>query len=80
MSRAKAIELKCKDCIYDNLCKGSWREQVEKCPCRSCPLWEYRPVTIKNQVSRGRTPSAGQPSETIEKTANSSRNHCTEGA
>ena len=47
MSRAAAINQKCKDCIYDPAVSGTWREQVELCTSsKSCPLWPYRPVTL----------------------------------
>ena len=43
MSMRKAINDKCKDCIYDPLAGGTWREQVAQCSCVLCPLWELRP-------------------------------------
>lgn len=43
MSMRKAINDKCKDCIYDPLAGGNWRQQVEACTCRDCPLYPYRP-------------------------------------
>jgi hypothetical protein len=47
MSRTKAINEKCKDCIYDKLAPGTWREQVENCTSeKSCALWPYRPITM----------------------------------
>jgi hypothetical protein len=47
MSRTKAINEKCKDCIYDPKVQGTWREQVELCTSeKSCALWPYRPVTM----------------------------------
>lgn len=46
MSRTKAINDKCKDCIYDPAVSGTWREQVERCTSeKSCALWPFRPVT-----------------------------------
>jgi len=46
MSRTKAINDKCKDCIYDQKAGGSWREQVEACKSeKTCALWPYRPVS-----------------------------------
>ena len=38
-----AIDLKCKDCIYDPLAGGTWRQQVEECTAKDCPLWGLRP-------------------------------------
>ena len=45
MSRSKAIEKKCKDCIYDDIAPGTWRQQITICPMCDCPLYEYRPKT-----------------------------------
>ena len=48
MSRTKAINDKCKDCIYDPLDHGTWREQVENCKSeKTCALWPYRPITTE---------------------------------
>jgi hypothetical protein len=44
-SLRKAINGKCKDCIYDHLAPGNWRVQVSLCSCKSCPLWRVRPKT-----------------------------------
>ncbi len=44
MSLRKAINDKCKDCIYDPKCGGgTWRQQVSDCAIKSCPLWPVRP-------------------------------------
>lgn len=44
MSLRKAINEKCRDCIYDpNSGLGNWRQQVQACTCTSCPLFPYRP-------------------------------------
>jgi len=42
-SLRKAVNAKCKDCIYDNLAPGTWRQQVTLCTVNMCPLWEVRP-------------------------------------
>lgn len=42
MSFRKAINEKCRDCIYDPSSRGSWRQQVYLCPAKSCPLWTHR--------------------------------------
>ena len=42
MSLRKAINEKCRDCTYDPLSKGSWRQQVYLCASKSCPLWAQR--------------------------------------
>jgi hypothetical protein len=38
-----AINMKCRDCIYDKCAPGTWRQQVEGCTIKSCSLWPYRP-------------------------------------
>ena len=45
-SLKKCIEDKCKDCIYDPLAGGTWREQTESCRSVRCPLWPVRPITV----------------------------------
>lgn len=45
-SLKKCIEEKCKQCTYDHAAPGTWREQVELCTARTCPLWMVRPVTV----------------------------------
>jgi hypothetical protein len=45
-SLKKAIEAKCKDCIYDQAIPASWVEQVEAyTSVKSCALWPVRPRT-----------------------------------
>ena len=46
MTRQQAINAKCKDCIYDPLDRGTWRQQVEACTFIDCPLYEYRPKSF----------------------------------
>ena len=43
MSLRNAINLKCKDCIYDPEVEGGWIQQVSLCELSACPLWEHRP-------------------------------------
>ena len=46
MSLRKAINEHCKDCIYDSKSAlGTWRKQVEDCPCTQCPLYKVRPIS-----------------------------------
>ena len=47
MSLRKAINDKCKECIYDESpgSGGTWRQQVEACTSYSCPLYPVRPVS-----------------------------------
>ena len=34
-----------KACIYEpGAGRGGWREQVQACEARSCPLWPHRPT------------------------------------
>ncbi len=51
-SLRKAINDKCRSCIYDDANVGSWLVQVTLCSCRDCPLYEVRPVT-KSPISKG---------------------------
>jgi hypothetical protein len=37
------INAKCRECIYDPLAEGNWRQQVGACTSPSCPLFEVRP-------------------------------------
>ncbi|MEQ9131136.1 MAG: hypothetical protein RJQ08_13480 [Salinisphaeraceae bacterium] len=46
-SLRRAINRKCKDCAHDPKSgQGTWRQQVEACPCVDCPLWEVRPKSL----------------------------------
>ncbi len=42
-SMRKALDAKCKDCIYDPEALGNWREQVFMCAVLTCPLYPLRP-------------------------------------
>jgi hypothetical protein len=42
-SMRRAINAKCKECIYDRVADGTWREQVESCTSQDCALWILRP-------------------------------------
>lgn len=45
-SMRKAINDFCKGCIYDPIGgNGTWRQQVEACTSRKCPLFPVRPVS-----------------------------------
>lgn len=51
MSLRKAINDKCKECIYDPYGgNGTWRKQVEDCTSRTCPLWPVRPVQAEKSA------------------------------
>ena len=38
-----AIDRKCKDCTYDPMAPGNWRQQVQACTVTTCPLHPVRP-------------------------------------
>lgn len=42
-----SIDAKCKECIYDSLTAGKWREQVAVCTSANCSLFPVRPVPIQ---------------------------------
>ena len=52
LSRAAAIDAKCRDCIYDELSPGSWRDQVAACTISDCPLYAFRPVPAACMAGR----------------------------
>ena len=39
------INAMCCSCIYDPYSEGNWRQQVEKCTSKACPLYSVRPVS-----------------------------------
>ena len=43
-SLRKAIDAMCKDCTYDELDKGTWRQQVAACTIKICPLHSVSPA------------------------------------
>jgi len=45
-SLRKAINAKCKECLYDPYDKGTWRQQVQACTSPKCPLFAVRPLPI----------------------------------
>lgn len=52
-SLRKAVDEKCKDCVYDSANGGTWLAQTEACTCeKSCPLWPFRPVTAATRRQR----------------------------
>lgn len=59
MTRSKAIEQMCKECIYDPCQQGTWRQQTEACVSAQCPLFKYRPrarkIDARTDQSRGRS-------------------------
>ena len=47
MSLRKAINAKCKQCVYDPMDVGTAAQQIAACICRDCPLHKVRPITTK---------------------------------
>ena len=47
MSLRKAINAKCKQCVYDAMDVGTAAQQIAACICRDCPLHKVRPITTK---------------------------------
>ena len=43
-SMRAAINAKCKDCSYDPLDRGTWRQQVGACTDTECSLHPLRPM------------------------------------
>lgn len=63
MSRKKAIESMCKQCIYDDKGgNGTWRQQTEACTAKSCPLYDYRPLS-NGEKKGGRRVEAGKETD-----------------
>ena len=52
MSLRRAINDKCKDCIYDPASEGTWRQQAFSCSVIICPLWHVRPKPISSVTER----------------------------
>jgi len=57
-SRKQAIDDHCKDCNYDELDTGTWRQQVAKCTRTTCDLYQFRPMprsTSERPVLHGKS-------------------------
>jgi len=58
-SLRKAINDKCRECIFDpNGGGGNWRQQVEACTSPSCPLYPVRPVSNPQKPSHDGKPGS----------------------
>ena len=44
-SLRKCINDNCKNCIYDPVAAGTWRQQVTLCTVTSCAVYPVRPAT-----------------------------------
>jgi hypothetical protein len=53
MSLRRAVNAKCKECIYDPYRGGNWRQQVQACTSPHCPLFPARPVSSSETVRFG---------------------------
>jgi hypothetical protein len=63
-SMRRAVNAMCKDCIFDPVGGGNWRQQVEACTSPSCALFELRPVSRPQDTREGSTRCArGQDAE-----------------
>ena len=47
-TRQEAINLKCKECAYDELDDGTWRQKVERLDITDCPLWKQTEKSLKS--------------------------------
>jgi hypothetical protein len=53
MSLRKAINDKCKECLYDPLSGGgTWRQQIAACTSPGCPLYPVRPLPHGKAANR----------------------------
>ncbi len=44
MSLRRAINDKCKECLFDPIGgNGTWKQQTAACTSKACPLWPVRP-------------------------------------
>jgi len=50
MSRKKAIDDFCKECNFDPLDRGNWRQQITSCTMTDCPLYAYRPKSSGKSI------------------------------
>ena len=48
-TKTAALHAYCIDCNYDNHEPGSWRQQINECDTRKCPLWLVRPKSSKGK-------------------------------
>lgn len=44
ISLRQSVNRKCRECIYDPLSRGAWREQVAACISAHCALHPVRPL------------------------------------
>ena len=66
MSLRKAVNAKCRECLYDPLSGlGNWRQQVSACTSSECPLFPVRPKSRPHteRVSRGTVKAVFSPQD-----------------
>lgn len=52
-SMRKAINDKCKDCIYDPKSgMGTWKQQTDACTIMTCSLWPLRPRSVAGPLAK----------------------------
>ena len=66
LTRQQAINAKCRECSYDELDVGTWRQQIERCEITDCALWIYRPLPY---AKRSPCNQAVQPENETKETA-----------
>lgn len=54
LSMRSAIDGMCKNCLYDKLQPGTWRQQIEACTSTQCPLYNLRPTPITVKIGPNR--------------------------
>mgnify|MGYP001817626790 CR=1 FL=1 len=70
MSLRKAIDAKCRECIYDESSGGgNWRQQVTACTAKTCPLYWVRPVSVPKGLNRSQVLKDGQNGPSLDKEA-----------
>ncbi len=63
MMLRKAINLKCRECIYCESGPGTWRQQAAACTSKTCPLYLVRPMPangIARELNALESPEIGQ--------------------
>jgi hypothetical protein len=70
VSLRKAIDAKCRECIYDPIGGGgTWRQQVHACTSYRCPLYPVRPLSEASGIDRNsqvQKPANSGPLQTVE--------------
>ena len=66
ISYRKLIDEKCKDCTYDPLDVGNWRQQTGDCRVKLCPLWHVRPKSNPHsRAESGHLQDIGNETDTM---------------